>query len=293
VALGKIPEWLGKVPHSSQTITHVSPYRNKLGEPLLTIWQVDDSGDLRFAFGDGVQFLLDRSGSQIWADWPESMTLEDAAIYLLGPILGFVLRLRGLTTLHASAVCVGGIAIAFLGPPGAGKSTTAAALAKRGCPVLTDDIVALTDDDDLLIQPAHPQIYLWPNSVEVLYGTKDHLPPLTANWDKCHLDLTKPGYRFQEQPLPLGAVYFLGSRLPNGEAPFAERVPAHEGFMELVANSYGANRLSRDMRAKEFDLLGRLVTRVPLRRVTPHSDPARLPQLCDLIFEDSKQLVEA
>ena len=51
----------------------------------------------------------------------------------LGPVFAFVLRLRGAVTFHASAVRIGD-AVAFLGPQGAGKSTTAAALALRGCP---------------------------------------------------------------------------------------------------------------------------------------------------------------
>ena len=81
----------------------------------------------RFRYGDGTEFVIDRPGSRVWATWPEPWTVEDAATYLLGPILGFVLRLRGVVCLHASAVAVGDRAVVLLGPSGAGKSTTAAA----------------------------------------------------------------------------------------------------------------------------------------------------------------------
>ena len=287
----QLPPWLAEVPRAEQTIWHLSPYRNERGQPSLEIWKVRNGGYLRFVYDDGAQFVVDRSGSEIWATWPECMTLEDAATYLFGPVLAFVLRLRGLTTLHASAVSVGKAAIAFLGPQGAGKSTTAAALAESGCAVISDDIVALHDDDNLAIQPAHPQLCLWPDSVEALYGAKDYLPPLTPNWGKCYLDLTKNGYCFQRDPLPLRGVYVLGPRSLDAAAPFVESVSPHEGFMALVENSYGGSRLDKQMRAREFDLLGRIAARVPFRRVTPHADAAHLSRLCEVILDDARQLL--
>ena len=53
------------------------------------------------------------------------------------------LRLRGVPALHASAVAVGGAALAVVGSAGAGKSTTAAARAARGHAVVADDVLAL------------------------------------------------------------------------------------------------------------------------------------------------------
>jgi len=60
--------------------------------------------------------------------------------------MGFALRRRGVTALHASAVCVAGSAIALCGATEAGKSTTVATLALRGIPVLSDDITALHEE---------------------------------------------------------------------------------------------------------------------------------------------------
>jgi hypothetical protein len=50
--------------------------------------------------------------------------------------------------------------------------------------------------------------------------------------------------------------------------------------------------LDRTMRHKEFDLLADLVARVPVRRVTPDSDPARINGLCDTILEDAQSITE-
>jgi len=44
--------------------------------------------------------------------------------------------------------------------------------------------------------------------------------------------------------------------------------------------------MDKQMRAREFELLTRVVKNVPLRRVTPHADPSRIPELCTRIIAD-------
>jgi hypothetical protein len=67
-------------------------------------------------------------------------------------------------------------------------------------------------------------------------------------------------------------------------------VPLHAGLIELVANTYTNYLLDQEMRAREFDVLGRLIKNVPLRKLKPHSDPARLPDLCQFILVDFRSL---
>jgi hypothetical protein len=47
--------------------------------------------------------------------------------------------------------------------------------------------------------------------------------------------------------------------------------------------------MDKQMRAREFELLTRVVAKVPLRRVTPHADPARLNKLCIAILNDIRE----
>ena len=81
------------------------------------------------------------------------------------------------------------------------------------------------------------------------------------------------------------AVYVLSER-ENGKAPFADPLPAHAGLMMLIENAYVSYLLDKIMRARDFDLLGRLVSSVPLRRVVPHTDSAYLSRLRDAIIDD-------
>src|SRR5919201_1469078 len=92
--------------------------------PNLRVGVLPGGQYIGFFYGDGARFAVERQGREVWADWPENYSLEDACTYLLGPVMGFVLRLRGVTCLHASAVAVGDHAIALAGSPGSGKSTT-------------------------------------------------------------------------------------------------------------------------------------------------------------------------
>jgi hypothetical protein len=144
--------------------------------------------------------------------------------------------------------------------------------------------------DSFLVRPAYPCIRLWPSSVATLYGSQSALPPLTPNWDKCYLDLTQPDARFETEPRELGAIYLLNARSDDPRAPFVEAIDATEGMISLIANTYGTKLIDKHMRAREFELLSRLLAQVPLRRVTPHADADRLATLCDLLLDDFERL---
>lgn len=287
--------WLDAVPsaHEIRGVPDDPWYVSGEGDeepPSLRVWKLSGGACFRLLYDDGTEFFVDRGGSEVWATWPDSSTLEDTATYLLGPILGFVLRLRGITCLHASAVAVGDRAIALLGPEGAGKSTTAAAFSRMGYPVLADDIVALSERGETVrVQPAYPQLRLWPESVALLYGAVDALPLLTPTWDKRALDLTQNGCRFEQRPLPLAAIYVLAERSPDPE-PLIDGLQGRESLMTLLANTYVGYLLDATMRGREFESLGRLVSRVPVRRVVPSTDPAQVSRLCDRVVDDCEAL---
>lgn len=247
-----------------------------------------------FFYGDGPRFAVEGRGREVWADWPENYTLEDACTYLLGPVMGFVLRLRGTVCLHASAVAVEDRAIALVGLPGAGKSTTAAGFACSGFPVLSDDIVALSSEGgQWLVQPGYPRVNLWPDSVRALFESEDALPPITPTWNKRYLSLGQNGRHFASNPLPLGAIYILDSRDPTLTAPVVEAVSSKEALITLVANTYVNYLLDRNMRRTEFDVLSRVVSGIPVRRVRPPDDPSAILGLCSAIAADARRVMGA
>jgi hypothetical protein len=210
--------------------------------------------------------------------------------YLLGPVIGVILRLRGTVCLHASAIDVDGRAVAFLGCAGAGKSTTAAAFAVRGVPILSDDMLALRGSgDSWVVTPGYPRVRLWPESARAMAAglrAGALVPPgESGSTTRYHLDLTSEGHRFQRQSLPLGLVYLLDAE--DAAHPIgAAALPSSEALMALVGNTYGGRILDRAQRAAEFDTLGHLVDSVPVRRLTRPADFARLPAFVELVWND-------
>jgi len=283
VHFGNPPPLVGTSSDDGSSLVYASAITTDGGEPMLRIWKTA-RGFLRMDYFDGVQFWLEETGKTIWAAWPATLQIEDAATYLLGPVLGWVLRLRGVTCLHASAVAIGGAAAAFVGWAGAGKSTTAATLARRGHAVITDDIVALVEKDGAFVaMPAYPYLCLLPDAVKLLYGSDEALPVFSPSWDKRRLQLSENRLEFERQPLPLGSIFLLGERSTEPDAPFIEEVAPTEALLALVANSYATNLLDREMRKNEFEVLGRLVNRIPVRRLRAHKESSRIEALCDLI----------
>jgi hypothetical protein len=284
--LGVSPYAQGKNKTVSEERTYVSSDANDKGEPVLQIWRAKGGTFVRMAFEDGAQFWLDHQHQNIWATWPEYLPLELVTCDLLGPVVGLLLRLRGVICLHASAVSFGARSVAFLGSAGAGKSTTAAAFARAGYAVLADDIVALTEQDGAFyVVASHPQLCLWPESAKMLYGSEEALPRFNPAWDKRLLALGERGTRFENRALPLSGIYLLGDRRPD-PAPYVEPMRSQAALLSLVADTYANKILDREMRAREFEALGRLISSVPVRRVVPHRDGTRLGELCRVIEKD-------
>jgi hypothetical protein len=318
VTLGKFPdEFLVFLPQWDDVAGCYKPEANFSSEaesdvPVLRVWHihphpkrsahpgqvaVPDRQYFYFLYQDQTAFLVDGSGSEVWATWPDDLTLEDTTTYLLGSILGWVLRLRGVVCLHASAVVINGQVAVFLGAAGAGKSTTAAAFAQRGYPVLSDDVVALVDQGTTFwVQPAYPRIRLWNSSVAALYGSPEVLPrivPTHPTWDKRYIDLTQPGYQFPQHSLSIAAVYVLHERSDAQNCPSIGPMPIQEQLITLVTNTHTNYLLDKQQRAQEFEVLSRLVKHVPVRQMTPHPDITHLPQLIDTVLEDFQSIVPA
>lgn len=150
------------------------------------------------------RFLL-TGGRDIAFDMEDGRKADDAAPFLTGTVFGILLHQRRRIVLHASAVCVGGKAVLFCGPAGAGKSTLAAALMQRGHPSLTDDLCGVELDPAPMAHPDGRRLKLWADAIAELdlgarqgalvrHGVqKYYVEPPAA----CH------------EPTPLGAVYLL------------------------------------------------------------------------------------
>jgi|SRR5271166_421429 len=116
-------------------------WEGQLGDGQTLLVELADTGEHLFTYGDRALFRLDASGERL-ACAPS----EDGIAWqrvLLSKILANISLIRGYEALHASAVESPQGAIVVIAPSGTGKTALALALARRGWPLISDDILTL------------------------------------------------------------------------------------------------------------------------------------------------------
>lgn len=216
-------------------VLHESSGRNPRGLPYLSVRRPapevlflrheGDTGRAEFEVGAGSVAV--RS---------EGVAPRDLEAYLLGPVLGCLLRLRGRVVLHGCVLAAGGAAVALTGPKGAGKSTLAAAL---GLPVLSDDLAVLGEGGR--VEPGYPRVRLWADTVAAVAAGGAEFPRVMGGFDKFMV----PVERFGGEPLPLRAVL----QLADGPEPCLEEVGEARGVAALMGALYAPylGPVSRDL----------------------------------------------
>lgn len=130
------------------------------------------------------------------------------SLFVVSEALAMILFQKGYFLLHASAVKIGDEAWCFMGNPGAGKSTTAAAFIKAGATLLSDDLTAIKFDENgkAFIIPGYPQLKIWNNTVNGLSYDRDNLEPVSEGVNKFSY---KPEGVFSLEPVALSNIFFL------------------------------------------------------------------------------------
>lgn len=279
-------------PSLYSNLWYESADQTREGDPCLAIYATQsDPAAYWLKYHDGTNIFFGSGLTCIWVTWAETSCPEDAATYLLGPAMAIFAQLRGATCLHGCAVVIDGAAIGILGPQGAGKSTSAAAFACAGYSVVTDDLILLDErPGGFMVEPTYPVLRLWPVSVELLFGRADALPRLTPDWDKRCLNVSQGIYSFQQEALPLAALYLLRPRSDSSSAPSLNSISGPAALMQLVSNSW-AHYVNKPLfLANQLRVLTRLFERTPMREVTAHQDFGRMPDFCRMLVEDLRAI---
>ncbi|MCU4974876.1 hypothetical protein OB955_19335 [Halobacteria archaeon AArc-m2/3/4] len=194
-------------------------------------------------------------------------------------IMGVLLHQRGVLVLHASAVSIDGKAAIFLGPRGAGKSTTAAAFHEQGYALLEDDLVAVrTDGESPTVFPGVPQLRLTTDAVEALEVEHTTRPDDDGGSEKR--------YQYVDEvpdPAPLKGCYLLR----DGEPLSLERLAPRDQLFELVSNTYTVGLLSdTEATPTHFQQCSTIVETTPFHVLRRPRDHHQLPSLVELVAED-------
>lgn len=289
---GPEPDWAKNARSLPGRILSHLPEDKNTADPAFVLTEHGNGKFYDLSYSNGARFVVDENAEHMWGATRPPLAPEDLAMYFLGPVMGFLLRHRHMTCLHASGVQLHDRAVLFCGDAGYGKSTTAAALALRGAPVLCEDIVPLeVTGGRYWAIPGYPRVCLWPDAVAKLVGDADAFPRLSPTWEKRYLPLDGVRANFAKEKKPLGIIYLFADRSSDADAPRIEEIRPKDALLGLVQNTYMNWLLDRQRRAEEFDELWRLVQQVAVRRVVAHTDGTKLGTLCDCIFEDAQKIL--
>jgi hypothetical protein len=241
--------------------------------------------------GEELEFAFNPEASRIEIRCTMPEMTDDISALLVGAGLATALHLRGVPVLHAAAVAVDGKAILVAGPAGAGKSTLTATLVGKGLPLLAEDLAVLTfGENAIVVQPGYPRLRLCPDATLVVGKAAPDLPRVFNAFvpdDKRWLDPAALAGGFCATPAPLGAIYLLAPRRPDGKILTIESLPPHRAGLALLDHLYGARWL-RIPKAKALEWCARIASRTPVRMV--HAPPGldRVRETADAIVADFK-----
>lgn len=238
----------------------------------------------RLIYADGIEFLLNAGGDQVHVHSSRGVPFDVAAAYFTGPVLGLVLRIRGVLCLHASAVenALGGFALC--GARGAGKSTLAATFALAQDRVLSDDVVALErQPDGFAVPPSWSRFKLWPDSVQALYGNHSDFPRLDSESEKR---VVYPLPLPPRKPALLRTVYLMNARSAETTTAWMESVDPRDAMLSLASHTYANYLLTPEMRRVEFEQLQQLMKTISVRKLTIPNDYSALPAVREALLAD-------
>lgn len=259
----------GRVPESiSNAVIKGVRYQAGPGEFLLRV--------------DNVACYYVTNGNHILIERESGAADEEVLLFLMGSAMGALLHQRNILPLHGSSVEVDCEGVIFVGPSSIGKSTIAGGFHKRGYPLLSDDICAVTAKNGLVphIIPGFPRLKLWADALKKLEKDRKGLNRvrLDQDFEKYFL----PFDNACDRPTPVRSVFILETTNTDE----FEIVPLKGGdkIDPIINNTYRPRFLEGLGGKKEhFKQCAAVAARAAVIRITRPKKGFRLDELMDLV----------
>ncbi len=187
-------------------------------------------------------------------------------------VLPVVLQALGSEVLHASAVLTDRGVVAFGAVSGAGKSTVAFGLGRRGYAIWADDALAMETTAPPRCVPLPFGIRLRPAAMSFFNNGSTAVP--VAGRD---------GQRQPGQRPALAAICILGRATGLGDRVAVERLRPSAAFAAVLPHAYCFSLRDPDRKQQMMQHYLDLISRVPLFQIRFEAHLDRLPALLDVI----------
>ncbi len=266
-------------------------------------WHLPD-GDLWLSFakiGEGfllrfnrvADFFVNYKGDEIiWSPLSEIPT-ETIHHLLLDQVIPMVINLKGREALHASAVLLPNGIIGFVGSAYSGKSTLTGSFLTAGCPLVSDDCLALLEKDrEIYAIPAYPGLRLWEDARTYLFSDDGDFKSVAHYTKKFRIDIERKPSIYCGKPKPLRRLYEIVNTSESREKTdiSIEKLSPTDSFMALIRYAFRLDITDRHMLTRQFYFLKQVASKISVRVTTFPRDFRFLPAVREAILKDLKDL---
>jgi hypothetical protein len=231
--------------------------RQDIGDkPFYTL--IDTGGGYAFSLHQCCEFWISYDLRLVDAYLFPDVQPDIAGFYIISGVIAFILSLSGECVLHASAVEMGGRAVAFAAGAGMGKSTLAAIFCAMGAQFITDDLLRLKPDKGTFYCfPGTGRIRLR-NGAAALAEEFPAKSPGKTSYGRVELKL------HQNHSMPPLHAIVIPRTLPDCQVFRLERLPAARAVLYLMNYSKTQGLQQRGRIQRKLDFMAQLASSIPV-----------------------------
>lgn len=208
-----------------------------------------------FLISDGKRIIVNRF---------EGAELREVELFMMGSAFAVILMQRSIVPFHGSAFEKEGKAVIISGISGSGKSSLLRYFISQGYKALTDDVCALSEQDNrIILTPSYPSSKIWADVMEEFELAKESEKQVRPDIEKYKVDFEDS---FVHQAIEVESIYILNS---NNEDHFSvENITGFEKFKLLKKNLYRPKFPKAIGKEKEtFVILNKLAQQISLHKI--------------------------
>lgn len=225
-------------------------------------------------------------GAHILIEPCKGASLEEIKLYLLGSCMGALLFQRRTLPLHGSCINIGGKGVLLTGKSGAGKSTIASALYRKGYKMITDDVAAVRvgEFNEAVVYPGYPGQKLWEDAIERIGVREDK-----RSLNRISRAITKYAIKshawFCHQEIPLRVIVEI---VPQSLVQIKLEEIKLSGKLKLIMKNTYRPRLPAEMGLKEwhFQQSVAVANQVKAYRISRPLDQPLENNIADILLEN-------